>query len=43
MPDALWATLTDPPLTVLQSEPLAVSPRIEEVLALVRRLKVLEI
>jgi hypothetical protein len=35
--------LPDPPLTVLQSGPLAVSPRREEVLALVRRLKIREI
>lgn len=35
--------LPDPPLAVLKSEPLAVSPRREEVLALVRRLKIREI
>ena len=35
--------LPDPPLAVLQSEPLAVSPRREEVLTLVRRLKIHEI
>jgi RES domain len=35
--------LPDPPLTVLQSGTLAVSPRREEVLALVRRLKIREI
>jgi len=35
--------LPDPPISVLQSEPLAVSPRREEVLALVRRLKIREI
>lgn len=35
--------LPDPPLTVSQSEPLAVSPRREDVLALVRRLKIHEI
>ena len=35
--------LPDPPLSVLQSEPLGVSPRREEVLALVRRLKIREI
>ena len=35
--------LPDPPLTVLQNESLAVSPRREEVLALVRRLKIHEI
>ena len=32
-----------PPLVVLQSEPLAVSPRREEVLTLIRRLKIREI
>ncbi len=35
--------LPDPPLAVLESEPLAVSPRREEVLTLVRRLKIREI
>jgi RES domain len=35
--------LPDPPLVVLQSEPLAVSPRREEVLTLIRRLKIREI
>ena len=35
--------LPDPPLTVLRGEPLAVSPRREEVLGLVRRLKIHEI
>lgn len=35
--------LPEPPLAVLQSESLAVSPRREEVLALVRRLKIHEI
>lgn len=35
--------LPNPPLSVLQSEPLAVSPRREEFLALVRRLKMREI
>ena len=35
--------LPNPPLTVLHSEPLAASPRREEVLALVRRLKMREI
>ena len=35
--------LPDPPLAVLQSESLAVSPRREEVHALVRRLKIREI
>jgi hypothetical protein len=35
--------LPDPPLVVLQSEPLAVSPRREEVLTLIRRLKMREI
>ena len=35
--------LPDPPLAVLQSEPLAVSPRREEVLTLIRRLKIREI
>jgi hypothetical protein len=35
--------LPGPPLAVLQSEPLAMSPRREEVLALIRRLKMREI
>jgi len=35
--------LPDPPLVVVWSEPLAVSPRREEVLGLVRRLKIHEI
>jgi len=35
--------LPDPPLAVLQIEPLAVSPRREEVLTLIRRLKIREI
>ena len=35
--------LPDPPLAVLQSEPLALSPRREEVLTLIRRLKIREI
>lgn len=35
--------LPNPPLAVLKSEPLAVSPRREEVLALIRRLKIREI
>lgn len=35
--------LPSPPITVLQTEPLALSPRREEVLALVRRLKLREI
>lgn len=35
--------LPDPPLTVLRSGPLALSPRREEVLALIRRLKIREI
>ena len=35
--------LPNPPLSVLQNEPLAVSPRREEFLALVRRLKMREI